>query len=116
VENACIKLKEAGAKRTLMLQVGGGFHSPCMESAKVELENAIRNTQFSEPICAVYQNVDAKPHKNPAEIQNNLVAQLTSPVRWTQSVQNMAADGATSFTELGPGNVLQGLIKKITQN
>ena len=113
VENACAKLKENGAKRALMLQVGGGFHSPCMESAKTELENAIKNTKFSEPICAVYQNVDAKPHTDPEEIRNNLVAQLTSPVRWTQSVQNMVADGATHFTELGPGNVLQGLIKKI---
>ena len=113
VENACAKLKEAGAKRALMLPVSGGFHSPCMESARTELENAIRNTKFSEPICAVYQNVDSKPHTNPEEIQNNLVAQLTSPVRWTQSVQNMVADGATHFAELGPGNVLQGLIKKI---
>jgi len=113
VENACAKLKEAGAKRALILPVGGGFHSPCMESARAELENAIRNTKFSEPICAVYQNVDAKPHTNPEEIQNNLVTQLTSPVRWTQSVQNMVADGATHFAELGPGNVLQGLIKKI---
>ena len=113
VENTCAKLREAGAKRALMLQVSGGFHSPCMESAKMELENAIRNTKFSEPICPVYQNVDAKPHINPTEIQNNLVAQLTSPVRWTQSVQNMVADGATHFAELGPGNVLQSLIKKI---
>ena len=113
VENACAKLKENGAKRTLMLQVGGGFHSPCMESARVELENAIRNIKFSEPLCAVYQNVDAKPHTNSEDIQNNLIAQLTSPVRWTQSVQNMVADGATHFTELGPGNVLLGLIKKI---
>jgi len=113
VENACAKLKDAGAKRALMLPVGGGFHSPCMESARAELENAIRSTKFSEPICAVYQNVDAKPHTNPEEIKNNLVAQLTSPVRWTQSVQNMVADGATHFAELGPGNVLQGLIKKI---
>jgi len=113
VENACAKLKEAGAKRALMLPVSGGFHSPCMESARAELENAIRNTKFSEPICPVYQNVDAKPHINPTEIQDNLVAQLTSPVRWTQSVQNMVADGATHFTELGPGSVLQGLIKKI---
>ena len=116
VENACAKLREAGAKRALMLQVGGGFHSPCMESARAELENAIRNTEFSEPVCAVYQNVDAKPHTNHIEIQNNLVAQLTSPVRWTQSVQNMSADGATHFAELGPGNVLQGLIKKIVPN
>jgi len=113
VESACTKLKEAGAKRALILPVSGGFHSPCMESARAELETAIRNTKFSEPICPVYQNVDAKPHKNSAEIQDNLVAQLTSPVCWTQSVQNMVADGATHFTELGPGNVLQGLIKKI---
>ena len=113
VENACAKLKENGAKLALRLQVGGGFHSPCMESARAKLENAIRNTKFSEPICAVYQNVDAKPHKNPTEIQDNLVAQLTAPVRWMQSVQNMVADGATHFTEFGPGSVLQGLIKKI---
>jgi [acyl-carrier-protein] S-malonyltransferase len=116
VEAACEKLKAAGAKRALLLQVGGGFHSPCMQPAKDELEKAILNTNFNEPICAVYQNVDAKPHKNPVEIQNNLIAQLTSPVRWTQSVQNMAADGATHFSELGPGNVLQGLIKKIVSD
>ncbi|MDR2684920.1 MAG: ACP S-malonyltransferase [Prevotellaceae bacterium] len=113
VENACAKLKEAGAKRALMLQVGGGFHSPCMQPAKDELEKAILTTNFNEPICPIYQNVDAKPHSNSLEIKQNLIAQLTSPVRWTQTVQNMVADGAKSFTELGPGNVLQGLIKKI---
>ncbi|MDR0829295.1 MAG: ACP S-malonyltransferase [Prevotellaceae bacterium] len=113
VELACEKLKAAGAKRALMLQVGGGFHSPCMQPAKDELEKAILSTKFSEPICPVYQNVDAKPHTDPDEIRQNLIAQLTAPVRWTQTVRNMAADGATDFTELGPGNVLQGLIKKI---
>ncbi|MDR1543568.1 MAG: ACP S-malonyltransferase [Prevotellaceae bacterium] len=113
VETACAKLKEAGAKRALMLQVGGGFHSPCMQPAKDELEKAISATNFSEPVCPVYQNVDAKPHSNSLEIKQNLIAQLTSPVCWTQTVQNMVADGAKFFTELGPGAVLQGLIKKI---
>jgi len=114
VSVACEKLKEAGAKRALMLQVGGGFHSPCMQPAKEELENAIKNTEFAKPSCPVYQNVDGLPHTEIFEIKNNLIAQLTSPVRWTQSVQNMVKDGATNFTELGPGNVLQGLIKKIS--
>ena len=113
VAKACELMKEAGAKRALPLQVGGGFHSPCMQPAKEELEKAIRATVFSKPVCPVYQNVDGKPYKDVENIKNNLIAQLTSPVRWTQTVRNMAADGATEFVELGPGTVLQGLIKKI---
>lgn len=113
VAKACELMKEAGAKRALPLQVGGGFHSPCMQPAKEELEKAIRTTVFSKPVCPVYQNVDGKPYTDVENIKNNLIAQLTSPVRWTQTVRNMAADGATEFVELGPGTVLQGLIKKI---
>jgi [acyl-carrier-protein] S-malonyltransferase len=113
VNKACELLKAAGAKRALVLPVGGGFHSPCMEPARVELEAAIKATNFQTPVCPVYQNVNAKPVSDPAEIQKNLIAQLTAPVRWTQTVQNMVADGATSFTEVGPGKVLQGLVKKI---
>ena len=113
VSKACELMKEAGAKRALPLQVGGGFHSPCMQPAKEELEKAIRATVFSKPVCPVYQNVDGKPYTDVENIKNNLIAQLTSPVRWTQTVRNMAADGATEFVELGPGTVLQGLIKKI---
>ena len=113
VAKACGLMKEAGAKRALPLQVGGGFHSPCMQPAKEELEKAIRATVFSKPVCPVYQNVDGKPYTDVENIKNNLIAQLTSPVRWTQTVRNMAADGATEFVELGPGTVLQGLIKKI---
>ena len=113
VAKACELMKEAGAKRALPLQVGGGFHSPCMQPAKEELEKAIRATVFSKPVCPVYQNVDGKPYTDMENIKNNLIAQLTSPVRWTQTVRNMAADGATEFVELGPGTVLQGLIKKI---
>ncbi|HOW20471.1 MAG TPA: ACP S-malonyltransferase [Tenuifilaceae bacterium] len=116
VEIACQKLTEAGAKRALKLAVGGAFHSPLMEPARQELEAAIMSTPFSKPICPVYQNVTAMPTTNPDEIRKNLIAQLTSPVRWTQTVQNMVADGATSFVELGPGNVLQGLIKKIDRS
>lgn len=116
VKEASAKLKEAGAKRALPLAVGGGFHSPCMESARVSLAEAIEQTEFSTPRCPVYQNVDARPHTSPEEIKANLVAQLTSPVRWTQSVQAMAADGAEEFVELGPGKVLQGLIAKIVKN
>lgn len=115
VETACERLKEAGAKRALKLNVGGAFHSPLMESARVELEQAINNSKFSQPICPVYQNVDAKPYTNPDEIKANLIAQLTSPVRWTQTAINMIADGATSFTELGPGSVLCGLVKKVNK-
>lgn len=110
---ACEKLTEAGAKRALPLSVGGAFHSPLMAPAKVELEAAIRATEFHTPKCPVYQNVDAQPHTDPEEIKANLIAQLTSPVRWTQSVLNMRADGAETFTEYGPGSVLTGLIRKI---
>ncbi len=106
------KIKEEGG-RVLPLKVGGAFHSPLMNSAKVELEKAIQKTIFKEPVCAIYQNVNAQPVKNPDVIKSNLIAQLTSPVRWTQTVQNMIADGVTSFVEVGPGKVLQGLIKKV---
>ena len=112
VDKACAVLKEAGAKRALRLAVGGAFHSPLMEPARQELEAAIKNAKFSTPVCPIYQNVDAKPHTVPAEIQENLIAQLTASVRWTQIMQNMIADGATSFLEIGPGKVLQGLLKK----
>lgn len=113
IEIACEKLKEAGAKRALPLNVGGAFHSPLMEPARIELEEAIENTTFSTPICPVYQNVNAKAISNPAEIKNNLVAQLTAPVRFTQTIENMIADGASLFTEVGPGKVIQGLVKKV---
>lgn len=113
IEIACEALKAAGAKRALPLKVGGAFHSPLMEPARIELAAAIEATTFSTPVCPVYQNVDAKPYSDPSSIKANLVAQLTSPVRWTQIVQNMVADGATTFIELGPGSVLQGLVKKI---
>ena len=113
IDAACEKMKEAGAKRALKLPVGGAFHSPLMEPARVELEAAIRATTYNKPICPVYQNIDAKPYTDPEELKRNSIAQLTGPVRWTQTVQNMVADGASSFRELGPGNVLQGLIKKI---
>ena len=112
VELACEALKAAGAKRALPLKVGGAFHSPLMEPARQKLAEAIEKTQFNKPLCPIYQNVDAKPHTDPAEIKANLVKQLTSPVRWTQIVRAMVADGAKAFVELGPGNVLQGLIKK----
>ena len=115
IDAACEKLKAAGAKRALKLKVGGGFHSPCMEPARAELAEAIEKTEFHTPAVPVYQNVDAKPHTNPDEIKANLVAQLTAPVRWTQSVQNMVADGADEFVELGPGKVLQGLVSKIAR-
>lgn len=113
IEKGCEAMKAAGAKRALVLQVGGAFHSPLMEPARQELQAAIEATNFQTPICPVYQNVDAKPYTNPDEIKKNLINQLTAPVRWTQTVQNMVADGATEFTECGPGNVLQGLVKKI---
>lgn len=116
VAKACELMKEAGAKRALPLKVGGAFHSPLMDPAKVELEAAINATTFHNPKCAVYQNVDAKPHTDPEEIKKNLVAQLTSSVRWTQTVQNMIADGGSEFVECGPGAVLQGLIKKIDKS
>jgi [acyl-carrier-protein] S-malonyltransferase len=112
VEAACIKMKEAGARRALPLPVGGAFHSPLMEPARAELAEGIENAAFHTPVCTVYQNVTAKASTDPKEIKANLLAQLTAPVRWTQSVQNMIADGATHFTELGPGKVLQGLIAK----
>lgn len=114
VELACEKLKEAGAKRALILQVGGAFHSPLMKPAEVELKAAIENTEFKEPICPVYQNVTAAPHTEPLEIRANLVKQLTAPVRWTESVRRMTSDGASVYVECGPGKVLQGLVKKIT--
>lgn len=112
VRQACKALKEAGAKRALPLPVSGAFHSPLMEPARQELAEAIDRTAFCTPVCPVYQNVDAQPHTDPAEIRHNLLMQLTSPVRWTQTVRNMAADGAASFTEVGPGSVLQGLVRK----
>ncbi|MDR3094789.1 MAG: ACP S-malonyltransferase [Bacteroidales bacterium] len=112
VDAACEKLKEAGAKRVLRLAVGGAFHSPVMEPARVALEQAINETEFLFPVCPVYQNVSAKAIIHPDEIKENLIAQLTAPVRWTQAVQNMIADGATDFIEVGPGKVLQGLITK----
>lgn len=115
VQAACVALKAAGAKRALPLNVSGAFHSPLMEPARAELQKAIEATEFHTPCCAVYQNVDAQPHTDPEEIKQNLIAQLTSPVRWTQSVERMCADGATAFEELGPGQVLQGLIKKINK-
>lgn len=111
---ACEKLKAAGAKRALVLPVGGAFHSPLMEPARIELEAAINATNFNNPICPVYQNVTANAVINPTEIKTNLIAQLTAPVKWTQSVQQMVADGATQFIEVGPGKVLQGLVKKIS--
>ena len=116
IEIACEKMKEAGAKRALVLPVGGAFHSPLMEPARHELQQAIEQTVFSTPICPVYQNVTASAVTNPDEIKQNLIAQLTAPVRWTQSVTQMNADGALHFTEVGPGNVLQGLVKKIVKD
>lgn len=113
INAACEKLKAAGAKRALPLKVGGAFHSPLMQPAKEELEKAIKATTFSEPKCPVYQNVDAQPHTDPAEIQANLITQLTSSVRWTASVQNMIKAGANDFTECGPGKALQGMIGRI---
>ncbi len=114
IEIACIRLKEAGAKRALPLQVGGAFHSPFMEPAKDKLALAIEKTFFNKPRCPIYQNVNAQPSTDVQTIKNNLIAQLTAPVRWTQSVQNMTKDGATIFIECGPGKVLQGLVKKIS--
>jgi len=116
IDAACEALKAAGAKRALKLPVGGAFHSPLMEPARVELEAAIEATSFSIPSCPVYQNVDARPYTNPDQIKKNLVDQLTAPVRWTQTVQNMAADGVSAFVELGPGKVLQGLVNKIAKD
>lgn len=116
VDAACVKMKEAGAKRALRLKVGGAFHSPLMQPAQEELAQAIAEAKFSTPVCPVYQNVDGKPHTDPEEIKANLIKQLTSPVRWTQDVLAMVADGADEFIELGPGAVLQGLVKKINGN
>ena len=115
VEAACATLKERGAKRALILPVGGAFHSPLMEPAREELAEAINQTSFIEPSCEIFQNVDASGHKDVEEIKANLIKQLTAPVRWTQSVQNMVAAGATTFSESGPGKVLQGLVKKINR-
>ena len=114
VEAACVKAKEAGARRALPLPVGGAFHSPLMEPAREELEKAIAEASFRTPACPIYQNVDAMPHTDPEEIKQNLIAQLTAPVRWTQIVQQMLADGVEQVTELGPGTVLQGLVKKVS--
>lgn len=116
VKTACAKLKEAGAKRALPLAVSGAFHSPCMEPARQELAAAIEQTEFKEPICPVYQNVDALPHTDPEEIKANLLKQLTASVRWTQEVKQMIADGAEEFIECGPGAVLTGLISKIQKS
>jgi len=115
IDVACVKLKEAGAKRALKLAVGGAFHSPLMEPARIELAKAIEATRYSNPLCPVYQNVDALPHTTADELQRNSIAQLTQPVRWTATVQNMIANGATDFYEFGPGEVLRGLIKKINK-
>ncbi|MFD0795656.1 ACP S-malonyltransferase [Mucilaginibacter litoreus] len=115
VDAACEKMTAAGAKRAMKLNVGGAFHSPLMEAARVELEAAIVKTEFKEPVCPVYQNIDAKPYTNIEHIKHNLIAQLTGPVRWTQTVEHMLEDGATSFTEVGPGKVLQGLVKKVNR-
>lgn len=116
VEKACEAMKEAGAKRALLLPVGGAFHSPMMEPAREELAAAIESTTFLQPICPIYQNVTASAVSDPAEIKKNLITQLTAPVRWTQTIQQMVADGASEFVEVGPGNVLQGLIKKIAKD
>ncbi len=116
VDVACEKLKEAGAKRALPLKVGGAFHSPLMEPARQELEQAISETSFKAPVCPIYQNVDAQPNTDPEAIKANLIAQLTAPVRWTQIMKNMIADGASSFVEVGPGTVLQGLVKKVDRS
>jgi len=116
IDLACVKLTEAGAKRALKLSVGGAFHSPLMEPARAELAEAINSTNFNTPGCPVYQNVSAAPFTDPEEIKKNLIAQLTAPVRWTQTVKNMIADGCTSFTEVGPGSVLQGLVKKVDRS
>jgi [acyl-carrier-protein] S-malonyltransferase len=116
IDKAIEVLKNKGVRRAIKLAVGGAFHSPLMEPARAELEEAITRTHFSKPVCPVYQNVNAKPSSDPETIKVNLVAQLTSPVRWTQSVINMISDGASSFTEVGPGSVLQGLVKKINSS
>lgn len=116
IDEACKLLLEAGARRALKLKVGGGFHSPCMEPARAKLAAAIEATEFKAPVCPVYQNVDALPHTDPVEIKANLIAQLTAPVRWTKTIENMIKDGADNFIELGPGKVLQGLVAKINRD
>jgi [acyl-carrier-protein] S-malonyltransferase len=116
IDKACEELTAAGAKRALKLNVGGAFHSPLMEAARVELEHAIVHTEIKEPVCPIYQNIDARPYTDPASIKNNLIKQLTGPVRWTQTVHHMLEAGATFFTEVGPGNVLQGLVKKVDRH
>lgn len=116
VQEACERLKEAGARRALILPVGGAFHSPLMEPAREQLSKAIGSTTFKTPICPVYQNVDARPHTDPEQIKANLLAQLTAPVRWTETVRNMASDGMTEYMECGPGKVLTGLIGKTLQS
>jgi len=116
VEKACEAMKEKGAKRALLLPVGGAFHSPLMEPAKEELAKAIESTKFSTPKCPVYQNVTTTAVSDPQEIKNNLIKQLTAPVKWTQTMKQMLADGATDFTEVGPGKVLQGLLRKVDRH
>jgi [acyl-carrier-protein] S-malonyltransferase len=116
VDKACELLIQAGAKRALKLNVGGAFHSPLMELARVELQSAIENTEINEPICPIYQNIDAKPYTDVANIKHNLISQLTGAVRWTQTIEKMLHDGATSFTEVGPGSVLQGLVRKVDRS
>lgn len=115
IDLACAKLTEAGAKRALKLNVGGAFHSPLMEPARVELQQAIEHTAIMSPICPIYQNVDPRPNTDPDQIKANLITQLTGAVKWTQTIEQMLADGATEFTEVGPGNVLQGLVKKVNR-
>ena len=115
VDRACQLMTEAGAKRALKLNVGGAFHSPLMEAARVELQQAIQHTEIREPVCPIYQNIDAKPYRDVESIKHNLIAQLTGAVRWTQTVERMIQDGANSFTEVGPGNILQGLVKKVNR-
>lgn len=116
VDQACELMTEAGAKRVLKLNVGGAFHSPLMELAKIELEHAIISTKIKTPVCPIYQNIDAKPYTDPEHIKHNLIAQLTGPVRWTQTVIHMLEGGATDFTEVGPGSILQGLVKKVNRH
>ena len=115
VDRACQLMTEAGAKRALKLNVGGAFHSPLMEAARVELQQAIQHTEIREPVCPIYQNIDAKPYRDVESIKHNLIAQLTGAVRWRQTVERMIQDGANSFTEVGPGSILQGLVKKINR-
>jgi [acyl-carrier-protein] S-malonyltransferase len=116
IDKACELLIEAGAKRALKLNVGGAFHSPLMELARVELQSAIESTEINEPVCPIYQNIDAKPYTDVANIKHNLISQLTGAVRWTQTIEKMLQDGATSFTEVGPGSVLQGLVRKVDRS